>query len=447
MHKPIFLKELQEILNSNQVLLSNIRLSSGTPPAGLTVIESGASCSSVALSGVSTSGATLNVSGCSGTGTITVNINAEVIENEKGELNAASTTQVVQIDNTKPVVAIFSVSKPVTTESGANTVVALFNKKIQGLSASNANSEFTVVGCSGTNPVASIVMSTNGSGHSVATATLSAGACLDGETVDVDFHLDKVTDMAGNAGDIADNPSTLSYDIDTLLPMASLVVTNAIVGSTSADNTVTATFNKIIAPISATNTTQVFTITGCTTAPAVAVSMSDDGAGHSIAVATLSGGACADASTVSVALNLDKVFDAAGNHGQVADNPTPVSYTVDTAAASISLDDTVYSNGLTSIDSSESAELTITLSHTASHDLVAASGSSGSAPAGITVVESGASCAAVNLVNVNATTWKVEVSGCTMNGSIDIQVDANMVTGYSGVKNPASVIRSVSVVN
>ncbi|MEN0058115.1 MAG: hypothetical protein AAGB31_04725, partial [Bdellovibrio sp.] len=105
--------------------------------------------------------------------------------------------------------------------SGANTVTVTFDKLVQAFSASNSNSVLTISGCA-TNPTAAIAMSVNGSGNSVATATLSGGTCADLATVTVSLDLTKVTDQVGNVGDASDNPTPVTYQIDLANPVATL---------------------------------------------------------------------------------------------------------------------------------------------------------------------------------------------------------------------------------
>lgn len=434
--------------NAHTVNLAVGTGSAAAPPAGLTVVPSGPACTNVAISAVSTSGATITVSGCSGDGDITVQVAAGAIDDEAGVASAASAIQTVTVDTTTPATSAYTVTKASSTSTGANTVVVTFTEEVQDLSTTNANGEFTVTGCSGTQPSVAIAMTVDGSGNSIATATLSGGTCADGETVTVALNLDKVNDLAGNAGLIADNPTDLTYDIDTALPTATaFAVTDATVGATTGANTVTATFSELIQAISTTNANGVFTVTGCSTAPAVAVVMSDDGSGHSIATATLSGGTCADTTTVSVTLNLDKVFDVAGNQGSAASNPTPETYLIDTAAVTVDLSAPVYSGGGGAMDSTGTATLTLTLAHAASTTLANGSGTGAAPPAGISAVETVASCTGVDLNQTAADTWEITVSGCSLDGTIQLQVDAGIATSHAGAASSASVVRTVIIDN
>ena len=193
--------------NAHTVVLANGSGSSGSAPAGLTVVPSGPTCTTVAVSSVSTSGATISVSGCTGNGTLTVKVNAGAIAAEDGDTSAESAVATITVDTVTPVTTAFTQTKTKTTASGANVITATFAGRVQDLSSTNANGEFTISNCTGTAPNVAIAMTQDGSGNSIATATLSGGTCTNGDNVDVDLNLDKVTDMAGNDGDPSDNPT------------------------------------------------------------------------------------------------------------------------------------------------------------------------------------------------------------------------------------------------
>jgi|GEM_PF-4994857 hypothetical protein len=419
--------------------------STASAPAGLTVTPSGPSCTTVAVSSVTTSGATISVSGCTGDGTIAIKVNAGAVEDESGVQSPESSAATVNVDTTTPVTTAFTRSKAKTTTSAANVITATFAGRVQDLSATNANGEFTIANCTGTQPNVAIVMTVDGSNNSIATATLSGGACANGNNIDVDLNLDKVTDFSGNDGDPSDNPTTLNFTIDTTVPTATLAVQDAIVGATTGANVVEATFSELIQAISTTNANGAFTITGCTTAPSVAVAMSDDGSGHSIATATLSGGNCPNTNTVTVTLNMDKVTDEAGNAGLVGGNQTG-TYDIDTANVSIGLS----GPSLDPIDSTQSATITMNMLHAETTTLVDATGTSSAPPAGLVIDDTnGATCTSVVLTNVSSSgheDWEITFSGCTGTGPITVQVAAGIATSYAGVVSTASASQTVNVV-
>ncbi|MNK19511.1 hypothetical protein D3C87_377330 [compost metagenome] len=195
--------------------------SSTTPPSGLKVVRTGnAVCSAVNLSAVTDTGALIAVSGCGGTGNITVQINADVLSSTTSLSNKASATVLIRVDNTLPTATLAVTSAAVGTTDGANTVTATFSEAVKSLSTTNSNGEFTVSGCTTTQPSVAITSTLNGAGRTVATAVLSAGDCDDNDTVTVELNMDKITDLAGNDGDAADNVQ-ISYDV-TSQPVATL---------------------------------------------------------------------------------------------------------------------------------------------------------------------------------------------------------------------------------
>lgn len=182
-------------------------------PTGLTVSTTGtASCTTVQISSPSTSGATISVSGCTGDGSVQVQVNAGVATSISGSTNAASTQRTIVVENTSPTV-VLSGTSPTGGSDGSNVITATFSSLVTDLSAANSSGQVVVAGCTTTQPTVAISMSTNGSGQSVATLTLSGGVCTSGDNVTVEFHLENVTDLAGNVGQSSDNPSPETYTI------------------------------------------------------------------------------------------------------------------------------------------------------------------------------------------------------------------------------------------
>ena len=188
--------------------------SSVSPPAGLTIGQTGtAACSSVSIASPSVAGATINVGGCTGEGTITARVAAGVATSSGGVTNAASNIKTILVYTVPPTVTASTAPANATGVDGAATLTYTFSKLMTALDSINAAGQFTIGGCSGTNPGASVVMSNDGAGHSIATLSLSGGACVSGESVSVDLNMGLVSDGAGNLGDASYHPTTLSYVI------------------------------------------------------------------------------------------------------------------------------------------------------------------------------------------------------------------------------------------
>lgn len=553
--------------NTTSTTLTVSAGTSSAPPAGLTVSTTGGvSCTLVAITAVSAASGTLEVSGCSGDGTVLVNVAAATLANAAGEGNAASTQRSVLVQNTLPTATVTVTNAVVGTVNAANTVVADFAARVANLSPTNANGEFAVTATLGscvTLPTVSIAMSVV-AGHSRATGTLSGGSCTTSSTLSIQLNLDQIEDLAGNVGVVGSNPGPETYDIDTTVPTADLAVasyspgldainssdmatlaltyndaattsltaatgtillppaglavsrtgnvsctsieivtptsagasievsgcsgdgtvlitvtagtatsagglastaslqrtvvvqnalptatlaaTDAVVGTTDGDNTITVTFASRVQDLSANNSGNEFDITGCATPPAVSTVMSVNGGGHSVATLTLSGGVCADGVTVTVALQRDMVTDIAGNVGLSTGDPT-TSYDIDTTAPVATLAAASYPSSQGAIRTGQSATMALSFTNAVSQTLTASSGTSGAPPTGLSVVATGVTCTTVAIASPSVTGATISVSGCTGDGSLEIGVDAGVATSAGGLTNSASSTRLVWVFN
>jgi len=314
---------------------TSLSISSGstvTAPAGLSVSETGASCSNVDITAVSITSATIEVTGCTGDGTVTVAVEAGVVVGENTSTNLCSVIRTITLHNKITDASVSMNASIVAVYCGDNIATATFSERVQNLSPTNANGEFTVTGCTTTDPDVSIVMSVNGSNESVATATLDSGSCADSDVVSVQLNLDTVTDNSGNAGLIADNPAAELYTVVTNVPVASLATA-------------------------------------------------------------------------------------------------------------------VYAGGTSAINSSATADLTLTYTNADSTTLVDGTGTSAAPPSGLTVVENGATCTNVDIANSSNTGADISVSGCTGDGSITVRVNAATASNMGVHDNAASSVRTVVVQN
>lgn len=104
--------------------------------------------------------------------------------------------------------------------------------------------------------------------------------------------------------------------------------------------------------------------------------------------------------------------------------------------------------GLNAISATESAEMTLSFSQTVSTTLAAASGSSASPPAGITVSTSGtAVCSSVATSVVSIAGATITVGGCTGNGTVTVRASAGIATSETERTNSMSNSRSITVDN
>jgi hypothetical protein len=234
-------------LSFTQTVSNTLVAATGTssaPPTGLTVSTAGGvTCSSIATTAVTTDGATVTVSGCSGNGSVTVRASAGVATSATERTNSSSNSRTVTVDNVKPTVVSMTIASAYAqTNAALNTVTLTFSKQIQDLSATNADNAFSITtGCS-TAPAVAVSMSLNGSNQSVATISLSGGVCVDTNAVSVGFNLSKATDLAGNDGLIAGSPANVVYTVDSLAPAAALAAASYSAPGGPADQSSTVTF-------------------------------------------------------------------------------------------------------------------------------------------------------------------------------------------------------------
>lgn len=114
--------------------LSSVTGTSAAPPNGFHVVTSGtASCTSIATSGTSITGATITVSGCTGDGSITINATADIATSETNRGNAASDSQTIVVNNTAPTAtvaaALYSAGNP-TDEFATVTLTATYTDAV-----------------------------------------------------------------------------------------------------------------------------------------------------------------------------------------------------------------------------------------------------------------------------------------------------------------------------
>ncbi len=240
------------------------------------------------------------------------------------------------------------------------------------------------------------------------------------------------------------DPVTLT--VDNTVATGLLVLNSGTTANSDGANTVVATFSESVHDLSATNADAAFTISGCSgTDPSILVTMSTDGSGHSVATGVLSGGNCSVADVITVDLDMTKVSDLAGNAG--VSSPAAVTYTV-SAGAVVTLGSFNYPSTRSALGSSTAGSFSLTMSNTAVSTLGSPtpSGSTASAPSGLTIIEHSASCSTVTVASPATTTSSViNVSGCSGNGTIDFQASANVAHSTGNLGNAVSSTLTIQV--
>jgi hypothetical protein len=276
-------------------------------------------------------------------------------------------------------------------------------------------------------------------------ATVTVSGCTGNGSVTVKASAGVATSETARTNS-ASNSRTIT--VDNVKPtVISMTIASAYAQTNAALNTVTLTLSKPILDLSATNADNAFSITtGCSTPPAVAVSMSLDGSNQSVATITLSGGVCVDTNTVSVGFNLSKATDLAGNDGLIAGSPANVVYTVDSLAPAAALAAASYSNG-SPADQGDTVTFTLTYTDAVSTTLVVGSGArtNGSTPGLTFSTVSGAADCAVAITSASASGAVVQLTDCLGTGTLGITVNAGTATGASVLTSTVSNTRSWNV--
>ena len=189
----------------------------------------GASCS-IAVSAITTAGATLILSSCTGNGTATVHVNAGTVEDAARNLSTVSGESAsISIDNTAPTL---SSTTPATSTISAipGTIVLTFSEAVTAVAGNFTVSSST---CSPQPTLSSI----SGSGTSNITVNLTGGTCTNGQTIVLTSTLSAIHDLAGNAG-VAENTVTLTYASTPLYLFASATAHNGNLGGRGGADTI-----------------------------------------------------------------------------------------------------------------------------------------------------------------------------------------------------------------
>ncbi len=169
----------------------------------VTTLSGNPSCI-VSVSGITTAGAIISLSACSGNGRLTVHVNAGTVIDGLGNSSILSPESApITVDNTPPTFLVSPASSSVDTMPGS--IVVTFSKPMNV-----AGIVFTVGGTCTTLPLKGRMFLMEGTGgNTVATLPLSGGGCTNEQTLTVTVNPDKVSDLAGNK--YTGQPITTTY--------------------------------------------------------------------------------------------------------------------------------------------------------------------------------------------------------------------------------------------
>ncbi len=388
----------------------------------LTTVTGNPLCSTVAVSSLSTEGATITLSNCSGNGTLTVHVNAGTVQDSEGNPSTVSPeSSIITVDNTGPTLVTLAPATG-TVNPVPTTLVATFSKAVTTVSTS----KFVLGGSCTTAPtVSSVAMSSS----MVATAALSGGTCANGQHLTVTVNPASITDLVGNSG--TGSSVTNTYSVDTSGPSANLANPSSTDINSAATSTIALTYVASVSGGTVLTGTLTaagggVTVTPVTGNPSCTVAVSS----ISTAGATITLSSCSGNGTLTVHVNAGTVHDSLGNPSTVS--PESLVITVDNTPPTLSSSSTSNGSGVLAMPGSIALTFSEAVHVVASDFNVTASTCStpptvssvtGSGTASITVSFSTAVCAAGQSMTLTIAMSSIEdLAGNQGSGSQTIAV-------------------------
>lgn len=292
---------------SGDVTISMTYTSSIIPVVDNTTIQivgtGGATCSTIAGSAETFTGANILLSGCTGTGTVRVRVLAGTIEDASGIPNTLSgLSNTFDVDNTGP--TLISLTPVTGTIAGTpSEFIATFDEAVDTSTINAASFALTGTTCTidpVVDPPAFTVSDT------VVTATMSPGTCANTQEIHVALDPTTVTDVLGNPGVAGTIANILTIDsvgptVAFDAPSSTLITSAVDIGVTITGASVTPTFDNTTVELDAVGV-------ACTTIGGTAVT---SGGG------TINISGCTGDGTVRARFFADSIFDGVGNGNTV----------------------------------------------------------------------------------------------------------------------------------
>ena len=263
-------------------------------------------------------------------GSVSIGVNVSDVTDQAGNplssgVPTTTNNNSYVVDNTAPDLTSVALNTPATSPTNADALTwrFTFTQEVSNLDAT----DFSIVGSTAT--VTGITDQTGG----VYDVTISGGDLVNlNATVSISVNVSDITDQAGNAlsSGTPTGANNNSYVVDNGLDLSSVVLNTPATSPTNADAlTWRFTFTDVVTNLDATD----FSITGST---ATVTGITDQTGG--VYDVTISGGDLAALNaTVSIAVNVSDIVDAAGN-ALSSGTPTGTnnnSYEVDNASPTI----------------------------------------------------------------------------------------------------------------
>jgi hypothetical protein len=369
-----------------------------------------ATCPTKTVTNGTTATPTINLSGCTGDGTVGVSIGAGTAVNASGsEALAAGPSATFTVDNTGISSATFD---PLTGTFSAipASVTITFPETTTGTSITTA--DFSVTGTCSVLPTLSVDSTT----ATTAAISLAGETCGVGETTVVTLDLTGVNDAAGNAGS---GTVAETYTFDNVGPTSATF--SPVTGSVSSiPGSVDVTFNESVMASSISDGD--FVVSGtCGTLPTVTVS---NVSGATVTLA-LAGASCTLNQTSIITVSFSDILDTTGNAGSGSDSVTYTFDNVGPVASTISPTTSTVASIPTSVDVTFDENL---LSSSVAAGDIVVSGTCATLPT-------------VSLTSVVTTTATFGLMGssCSLGETVVVTMDGSSITDAAGNAGTGSV--------
>ena len=371
----------------------------------------GVTCDAPVITNGNTDTATVDVSNCTGDGTVSFTIGAGEIQNESSANSAASTSAIINVDNTKPTISIGAPSASVVNSSGSVSYTLSYEI---APSPALVTGDITVNGAN-TGCVAGVA---NGS---TINPVVTVSSCSGNGNITISVASGQSTDAAGNSDD-GSGPSGATT-IDNTAPTVSIGAPS--LSDTKAADTVDFTLTYEIAPTALVTGDISFggtDSTGCSVSGIASAATVNP-------VVSVTG--CSGNGTVSITVAAGESTDTAGNTDAGA---TSTTFNVDNTAPTVSIG----SPSLSDAKAADTVDFTLTY-EIAPTALVTGDISFGGTDTTGCSVSGIASAATVNPV--------VSVTGCSGNGTVSITVAAGESTDTAGNADAGATSTTFNVDN
>ena len=352
----------------------------------------GVTCDVPVINSGNTASASVDITNCSGDGTVGITVGADTVRNPANTPNVPTSSLLATVDNTAAVVTI---SSPSATEIRSASSVT-FELTYENPPASLIDSDVTVNGDS-----AGCIASVSDAATTTPDVTVS-GCTADG-SITISVAAGESADDAGNP-DLGAGPSD-SVTVDNTPP-------NVVIGAPSEaliNLTDTVTFELTYEETPVSLVPADITVNGDSTGCLVTIT------DPATLTPDVNVTACSDTGSITISVAAGKSTDSVGNPDLGA-GPS-ASVTVDNTAPAVSIG----APDLTDINAADTVTFTVTY-EVAPADLTAGDITVGGANTGCSVA----------VVDGSTTTPDVQVSGCSDDGSITISVAAGESVDAAG---------------